>query len=113
MDLSLMSVKEYQQLTGEKMSLTDKLAFKLSQRELRKFINYDGTINSKKLESLGKKMPKPADNRSNLRLALILLGVAVVLSILGYFVPFIWILASIAYLASAIFFIIWLVNMAA
>ena len=111
--LSEMSVKEYQTLTGERMKLMDKFAFKMSQRELKKVINNDGTVNVKKLETLNKKMQKAVDNKRNLRLALIFLGAAVVLSIIGSFVPFLWILASLAYLASVVYFIIWLVNMAA
>ena len=57
-------------------------------------------------------MQKAADNKSNLRWALILAGAAIVLSLLGAAVPFLWILASLAWLAAVVFFIIWLVNMA-
>jgi Flp pilus assembly protein TadB len=111
--LATMSPKEYQSLTGQHLKLSDKVALKLTQKELRKVINPDGTVNVKKLESLNKKMQKAAaDNKKNLRLALIFLGAAIVLSIIGSFVPFLWILASLAYLASVVYFIIWLVNMA-
>ena len=106
MELSLMSVKEYQQLTGNKLKLTEKLAFKLTQSELKKLINTDGTINSKRLQNLEKKMAAAADNRRNLRLALIFLAIGVVFSILSYVTGFFWILASLAYLASAVFFVI-------
>ena len=86
-------------LTGQHLKLSEKVAFQLSQKELRKVINPDGTVNVKKLESLNKKMQKAAaDNKKNLRLALIFLGAAIVLSIIGSFVPFVWILASLAYL---------------
>lgn len=50
LDLSQISVKDYQQVTGKHMKLSEKLSFKLAQRELRQSINPDGTINSKKLE---------------------------------------------------------------
>lgn len=111
--LTSMSVKEYQSLTGKHLKLSEKLAFKVAQKELRKTINPDGTVDMKKMESLSKKMQKAAtDNKKNLRLALILLGVALILSIIGSFVPFVWILASLAWLAGLIFLIIWLVGMA-
>lgn len=35
MDLSIMKVKEFETLAGKKLSLFDKLSFKLGQRELR------------------------------------------------------------------------------
>ena len=55
MDLSTMKVKEFETLAGKKLSLFDKLSFKLGQRELRKSINPDGTMNSKKLEKFTQK----------------------------------------------------------
>lgn len=112
LELSTMRVKEYQTLTGKDMKFVDKVAFKMTQRELKKVINTDGTIDAKKMESLNKKIQRAADNKSNLRWALILTGAAVVLSILGSFVPFVFILASLAWLGAVIFFIIWLINMA-
>ncbi len=112
MELSQMSVKEYQQLTGNKLKLTGKLAFKLTQRELKSLINPDGTINSKKLENLEKKANAAADNRKNLRLALIFAAVALVLGILGWVVPFVWYLSGIAWLVAVVFFVLWLVGMA-
>ena len=114
MELSQMSVKEYQQLTGNKLKLTGKLAFKLSQRELKSLINSDGSINNTKLEILAKKAQKAADDsRRHLRLALIFLAVAVAFGILSLFVGFLGIIAGVAALVSAVFFVLWLVNMAA
>ncbi len=112
MDLAVMNVKEYQQLIGHNLKFPEKVAFKLSQRELKKLINPDGTINAKKFEKIQKKMPATGDNRRNLRLALIFLGVGIVFSILSTVTGFFWILASLAYLGFAIFFILWLINMA-
>lgn len=113
LELTTMSAKEFSTLTGQNLKFKDKLAFKITQKELKKVINRDGTVNAKKLESLNKKMQKAAiDNKGNLRWALILLGTGVVLSLLGLAVPFVWILAYIAYLGATVFFIIWLVNMA-
>jgi hypothetical protein len=51
MDLSQISVKDFETLSGKKMKLADKIKFKLGQRQLRKNINDDGTFNSKKLEN--------------------------------------------------------------
>jgi hypothetical protein len=50
LDLSRMTVKDLQQLTGKKMKFFDKLAFKRAQKQLKNNINYDGTFNSKKIE---------------------------------------------------------------
>jgi hypothetical protein len=51
MDLSEISVKDFENLSGKKMKFADKVKFKLGQRELRKKINEDGSFNSKKLEN--------------------------------------------------------------
>ncbi|WKN32471.1 hypothetical protein PZB74_03805 [Porifericola rhodea] len=51
-----------------------------------------------------------SDLDKNLRLAIIFWGAGLILSILGYTVPFIWVLASLAWLAGTVFFIIWLVE---
>ena len=49
LDLSLMSVKDMEKLTGKKMKLTEKASFKIGQHKLKNSINDDGTINNKKL----------------------------------------------------------------
>ena len=51
MELSEISVKDFQKLSGKKMKFGEKLRFKLGQRELRKNINEDGSFNSKKFEN--------------------------------------------------------------
>jgi hypothetical protein len=56
MDLSQVKVKEFEILSGQKMKFTDKVGFKLAQRELRNSINNDGTLNGKKLNKLANKM---------------------------------------------------------
>ncbi len=55
LDLSQLKIREYQELTGKKMKLMDKIAFKAAQRQLKNSINYDGTFNSKKIEKFIKK----------------------------------------------------------
>ena len=49
LDLSTISAKDLQNLTGKKMNFFDRLAFKASQRKLKKSIDADGTITSKKI----------------------------------------------------------------
>ncbi|HEX7458937.1 MAG TPA: hypothetical protein VF301_10915 [Ginsengibacter sp.] len=48
-DLSNISIKEFENLSGRHLNFLDKIGFKLAQRKLRKSINDDGTINNKKL----------------------------------------------------------------
>ena len=50
LDLSEIKIKDLEKLTGNKMKFIDRLAFKAAQRNVRNKINYDGTINSKKIE---------------------------------------------------------------
>lgn len=45
--------KEFKKLTGEKMGLTKKIQFKLSQRYIRKQIQNDGTVDIAKLNRGG------------------------------------------------------------
>ena len=49
-ELSTISMGNLEKLTGKKMSLMDKLSFKIAQRTLRKSIKADGTIENKKIE---------------------------------------------------------------
>jgi hypothetical protein len=50
LDLSRIKIKEVEALTGKKMNLFEKAGFRAAQHKLRMNINYDGTLNSKKLE---------------------------------------------------------------
>jgi len=111
MDLSHMKTKDFESLSGKKLSLANKVAFKLIQKKLKNSMNANGEINTKIFEKATHQLKK-ADDKSYLRLWLILLGAAIVLSILGVFIPFIWIIAWLAYLGAAIFFVLWLVNKA-
>jgi hypothetical protein len=52
MELSTISTKDFQSLSGKKMNFFERLSFKLSQRKLKTMINADGTVNNKKLEKL-------------------------------------------------------------
>lgn len=55
MDLAYAKPSEIQELTGKKMSLTDRLGFKMAQKKLRAGINKDGSINNKQLKKMAKK----------------------------------------------------------
>jgi len=57
MDLSRISVKDYETLSGEKMKFFEKVQFKLAQRELKKSINEDGTFSRKSIEKYLTKPP--------------------------------------------------------
>lgn len=113
MDLSSMKVKDYESLTGKKMNLTNKLAFKIIQRKLRNNIDANGNINTKMLAKATLKAKKATSDKTHkyLMLWLILLGAAIVLGIIGWAVPFFWILSSLAGLGALIFFILWLLSM--
>ena len=50
LELSQISVKDFQVLTNHKMDFFDRLSFKAAQKQVRNKINHDGTINSKKVE---------------------------------------------------------------
>ena len=55
-ELSEISVKDFEALSGKKMNAFDRLGFKMAQRNLRKSILEDGTLNNKKLEKLALKV---------------------------------------------------------
>ena len=48
-DLSVINVKDYEAITGQKMSFFKKITFKAGQKKLRNNIAADGTITNKKL----------------------------------------------------------------
>jgi hypothetical protein len=52
LDLSRMSPKELQTLTGQKMNFFDKAQFRIAQKQLRNSIDRDGVFNNKKFEKL-------------------------------------------------------------
>lgn len=50
MDLSQISVKDFERLSDKKMKMMEKVNFKMKQRELKKNINYDGSFSKKRVE---------------------------------------------------------------
>ena len=57
MDLSRISVKDFETLSGQKMKFVEKVQFKVTQRELKKSINEDGTFSRKSIEKYLTKPP--------------------------------------------------------
>ncbi len=113
MDLSNMKTKDFETLTGKKLNLTNKLALKIMQKKLKNSIDANGNINSKMLNKATVKTKKADDGSKHyLKLCLIFVALAVIFAILGWVVPFIWILSYLAWLGAVIFFILWLVNKA-
>ena len=49
MDLSVITVKDFEKLTGKHLNFIDRIGFKAGQKKLRKSISSDGTINNKRL----------------------------------------------------------------
>jgi hypothetical protein len=70
LDLSHISISEFQSLTGKKLNLADKVSFKLAQRELRRSIRNDGTLDTKKAE----RFMKSADGTTGFHLGGFALG---------------------------------------
>lgn len=56
MELSQISLKDFESLTGRKMKLFEKASFKIGQNKLKRSINADGTFNKKSAEKLFSKM---------------------------------------------------------
>jgi hypothetical protein len=113
MDLSTMRVKDYEEITGKKMNLSNKLAFKIIQKKLRNNMDANGNLNTKMVASVVKITHKATTDktRSYLRLWLIFLGIAIVLGLIASAVPFFWILSSLAGIGALIFFVLWLLSL--
>lgn len=84
MDLSRVSVKEFETLSGKKMKLLDKVNFKLGQRELKKSINPDGSFNKKSIERY---LAKPVGPGGGFSLVGLLLGLF--LSLIGVLIAYV------------------------
>ena len=54
LELSKISMKDLQTLTGRKMTFLDKIVFRLAKKKIRNSINQDGTLSNKMLEKFGK-----------------------------------------------------------
>ncbi|MFI5130094.1 MAG: hypothetical protein ACHQFX_08895 [Chitinophagales bacterium] len=70
LDLTEISIKEFEKLRGYELSFFDRLRFKKTQRQLRNQINLDGTISSRRLE----KFARQQDGEKSFHLGGFLLG---------------------------------------
>jgi len=107
-DLSRISVKDFEALSGKKMKFLDKVNFKLGQRELKRSINPDGTFNKRSIE---KSLTRPEGPGGGFSLVGLLLGLF--LSLIGVLIAYViagadkrsrvtW-----AWIGAAISFVIW------
>jgi hypothetical protein len=71
LDLSSMTIKDVQTFTGKKMSFADRMMFKGAQRQLKKNINSDGTIDSKRI---AKRIKKVSDGTTGFHIGGFALG---------------------------------------
>jgi len=69
-ELSVISMKDLQKMTGKKMSFTEKMAFKAGQHQLRKNIHADGTLD----KGLANKLSKGDDLTTGFHLGGFALG---------------------------------------
>jgi hypothetical protein len=84
MDLSHISVKDFETLSGKKMKFLEKMNFKIGQHELKKSINYDGTFNKKSIE---KYLTRPVEGGHVFSLGGLLLGLF--LSLIGVLIAYV------------------------
>jgi len=83
MDLSRISVKDFEALRGKKMKFLDKVNFKVGQRQLKKNINPDGTFS----KSIEKFLSAPAGPGGGFSLVGLLLGLF--LSLIGVLIAYV------------------------
>ena len=83
-DLSQINLKDFEKLSGQKMKFSEKITFKIGQRQLRKSINPDGTFNRKSIE---KYLAHPAGPGGGFSLTGLLLGL--LLSLLGVLIAYV------------------------
>lgn len=56
LDMSRLTIKEAEQVRGEKMKFAERLTFKIAQSKLKKCINPDGSLNDRRLSKNLKKV---------------------------------------------------------
>ena len=92
--------KQIEAMTGKKMTFVQKIAFKTAQKKMERQMKKSSSIDIK-------------DKRQMLRLWLIFAALAIGLSIIGWFLPFLWVLSGLAGLASLVFFVLWIIALTA
>ncbi len=111
LDLSHMRVKDFESITGRKLSFSEKVKFTLGQKQLAKSINNDGTINNKKLASLNPAQRATEKSHRYLRIWLVLLVISIAFSILSIVSSFFWVIGALAGLGAVVFFVLWLIEL--
>ena len=76
MELSTISTKDFQSLTGKKMNFFERLSFKLGQRKLRKLIDADGSLNNRTLTKIRSLQSNKPDDSGNLFVKGFFMGLA-------------------------------------
>ena len=84
MDLSRISVKDFETLSGKKMKFLDRMNFKVGQRQLKKSINPDGTFSKKSIEKF---LSAPVGPGGGFSLVGLLLGLF--LSLIGVLIAYV------------------------
>ena len=97
--LSLTPAK-VQEMTGRKMTFSEKIALKIAQKNYKKELNTSKSLDTK-------------DKNKMLRLWLIFAVIAILASIIGIFVPFMWVISGLAWLASLNFIVLWIIALSA
>ncbi len=82
LDISVLSIKEAEAIRGEKMKNSEKIAFKVAQNKLRKYINPDGTLNDRKLTKQLKKVGDGGFNAGGFFLGLLLGLIGLIIALL-------------------------------
>ena len=65
MELSTISTKDFQSLTGKQMNFFQRLSFKLGQRKLKKLIDADGILNNRTLDKIRSIQSNKPDDSGN------------------------------------------------
>jgi len=111
LELSKIKVKDFETLTGRQLKFSDKLKFKIGQKQLANSIHADGTINNKKLANLNTTKRATEQSRKYLRIWLVLLAASIILYLLSLAISFLWILGLLASLGAAVFFVLWIIEL--
>jgi TM2 domain len=84
LDLSKMSVKNYEKISGNHLSLFEKVRFKIAQKKLRNTIHSDGTLDLKKVQKFSTKEDSGKSQLIALLLVIFVGGLGIHRFYLGY-----------------------------
>lgn len=83
LELSKISIKDYERISGKDLNFITKFVFKISQKKLRRNINADGSINTKTV----KKYYSDADHSTGFHIGGFLLGLTIIGVAFAYLLP--------------------------